>query len=293
MPSKIITEEIKNNIVVFYESKPMTIKTVCNKFNLSEPTVLKILKEKNISVYKKAKLYNPDLVEDFFHNINTEEKAYFLGLLIADGNVFIDENNPEANRQASISCTLDEEDVYLLEKFKECVKTNTKISSDGRGCFQIAVRSNIMAEDLKQYGIVQRKSFSTYFPKTISDLYIPHLIRGILDGDGSVQFRENKRGGGYLHNISFCGSHQLMEDLSNIIFDSLNLFTRPRVYDYKDRYLSEIKIQRADDIRGFGNWIDSGANIYMIRKKEKFDMFLNFYGNTEVSSGIAKGPGIP
>ena len=78
-----------------------------------------------------------------------------------------------------------------------------------------------------------------------------------------------------------------------IIFDSLNLFTRPRVYDYKDRYLSEIKIQRADDIRVFGNWIYSGANIYMIRKKEKFDMFLNFYGNTEVSSGIAKGPGIP
>ena len=88
MPSKIISEDLKNQIINFYLSEPMTLKNVADKFNLSNPTISKILK--NIPKYPKAKLNNPNLREDFFKTIDNEEKAYFLGLLIADGNVFKD-----------------------------------------------------------------------------------------------------------------------------------------------------------------------------------------------------------
>ena len=86
MASKIITEELKQEIIEFYKSHPMAMKTVCEKFNLSLPTVGKILKD--IPKYSKASIFNPELDEDFFSVINTEAKAYFLGLLISDGNVF-------------------------------------------------------------------------------------------------------------------------------------------------------------------------------------------------------------
>jgi hypothetical protein len=43
-----------------------------------------------------------------------------------------------------------------------------------------------MAEDLSKYGVVPRKSYYTYLPK-IDDKYMNHLIRGILDGDGSIR----------------------------------------------------------------------------------------------------------
>lgn len=88
MPSKIISEELKNQIVKFYLSEPMTLKRVADEFNLSNPTVGKILKD--IPKYTKAKLNSPNLKENFFKIIDTEEKAYFLGLLIADGNIFED-----------------------------------------------------------------------------------------------------------------------------------------------------------------------------------------------------------
>jgi hypothetical protein len=65
-------------------------------------------------------------------------------LLIADGNVFKD----NTGRQASISITLDLEDEYMLLKFKEVLQASTNISHDGRGCSQIAIRSDIMANDL-------------------------------------------------------------------------------------------------------------------------------------------------
>ena len=86
MASKIITEELKQEIIEFYKSRPMAMKTVCEKFNLSSPTVGKILKD--IPKYSKASIFNPELDEGFFSVIDTEAKAYFLGLLISDGNVF-------------------------------------------------------------------------------------------------------------------------------------------------------------------------------------------------------------
>jgi hypothetical protein len=159
MPRKNITKELKQEIINYYLSKPMTLKQVEDKYKLSHPTISKILKE--IPKYTKAKIYNPNMKEHFFQEINSEENAYFLGLLIADGNIFKD----NTGRQASISITLNLEDEYMLQKFKEVLRADTSIGYDNRGCGQIAVRSDIMAEDLAKYGVVPRKSYHTYLPE--------------------------------------------------------------------------------------------------------------------------------
>ena len=270
MPKKIITKELEQEIINYYLSKPMTLKQVENKFELSHPTISKILI--NIPKYTKAKLNNPNLKEHFFQEINNEENAYFLGLLISDGNIFKD----NTGRQASISITLDLKDEYLLTKFKEIISSNTSIGYDGRGCGQIAVRSNIMAEDLKQYGVVPRKSYNTYLPQNIKDAVMNHLIRGIFDGDGSIQAKLN-HDNRFLHSFSFCGTHKLMEDISNYCFKKLKLKQKPTIYDYKDRKLSEIKIQNKEDMYIFGEWLYKDATIFMNRKKEIYNNFKQHY----------------
>ena len=273
MPRKIITEELKQEIIKYYLSQPMTMKQVEDKYELSHPTITKILKD--VPKYTKAKLNNPNMKEHFFKEINNEASAYFLGLLISDGNVFKD----STGRQASISITLDLKDEYMLKKFKEVLQTNTSITYDGRGCGQIAVRSNIMAEDLAKYGVVPRKSYSTYLPQ-ISKEMMPHLIRGIFDGDGSIMAKPNPNNDGhnrFLHSISFCGTHQLMEDISNYILENLGIKTT--VYDYKDRNLSELKIQNIDNIAKFGYWIYRNSTIFLNRKKDIFNDFLKHYND--------------
>jgi len=273
MPRKIITEELKQEIIKYYLSQPITMKQVEDKYKLSHPTVTKILK--NVPKPTKAKLNNPNLKEHFFQEIDNELNAYFLGLLISDGNVFKD----KTGRQASISITLDLKDEYMLEKFKEILQANTSVGHDGRGSGQIAVRSNIMAEDLAKYGVVPRKSYDTYLPK-ISNEMMPHLIRGIFDGDGSIMAKPSQKNDGhnrFLHSISFCGTHRLMEEISNYIFEHLNLKQKPAVYDYKDRQLSELKIQNVKDIKTFGDWLYNNSTIYLNRKKDIYDIFLKHY----------------
>ena len=273
MPRKIITEELKQEIIKYYLSQPMTMKQIEDKYELSHPTMTKILKD--VPKYTKAKLNNPNMKEHFFQEINEEAKAYFLGLLISDGNVFKD----NTGRQASISITLDLKDEYMLEKFKEVLQANTSVGHDGRGCGQIAVRSNIMAEDLAKYGVVPRKSYNTYLP-LISKEMMPHLIRGIFDGDGSIMAKPNPGNDGhnrFLHSISFCGTHQLMEDISNYILENLGIKTA--VYDYKDRNLSELKIQNIDNIAKFGYWIYRNSTIFLNREKDIFNDFLKHYND--------------
>lgn len=277
MPTgKSISKETIDKIHEFYLSRPMTLNAVCQEFSLSGPTISKILSD--VPKYSKARLKNPQMDEHFFQTIDTEAKAYFLGLLISDGNVFKESESSTSNRQASISITLDLKDEYMLNKFKELVKANTSIGHDGRGCGQIAVRSNIMAQDLEQYGVVPRKTLNTYLPTNVPKDMMKHLIRGILDGDGSIQAHVNPNDASrFLHSISFCGTHKLMEDISNYIFDELSLKQKPSIYDYKDKALSDIKIQNKDDMYQFGEWLYQDAMIYLIRKKEIYDRFKGHY----------------
>jgi hypothetical protein len=64
-----------------------------------------------------------------------------------------------------------------------------------------------------------------------------------------------------------------MEDISIYIFNSLNLKQKPTVYDYKDKQLSELKIQNKDDIYLFGTYMYQNANIFLDRK---YKIFLDF-----------------
>lgn len=274
MPSKIITIEQKQIIRDYYLSKPMTLMELATHFNLSLPTVGKILGD--IPRYSKARLNNPNLNENFFEVIDNEAKAYFLGLLISDGNVFID-SDLRANRQASISITLDLKDEYMLNNFKKAVGSNTSIGHDGRGCGQIAVRSNKMASDLAKYGVIPRKSAHTYLPD-IGTKYLHHLIRGIFDGDGSIlaKLNPNDMNNRYLHSISFCGTHQLMEDLSKCC-EEIGLQQIPKVYDYRDKNLSDIKIQNKSDMLLFGEWMYHDATLYLTRKHDIYLEFKDHY----------------
>ena len=58
------------------------IKDICPRFNLSRTSVRRILNLYNIPVIRPRK-YSLD--ETFFETIDSEDKAYFLGLLYADG----------------------------------------------------------------------------------------------------------------------------------------------------------------------------------------------------------------
>lgn len=272
MPTGIpLTNNLKNEVIACYTSYPMSISTCAKRFGLCNPTIIKILDEFKIKRHKKAMVYNPDLNEHLFNVIDAPEKAYFLGLIITDGNVFVQNNG----RQASVSITLQEQDKYVLEQFLDLMRSNTHLSYDGRGVCSACVRSNVLADDLKKYGVIPRKTLSTYLP-VLEPQYMSHLIRGIIDGDGSIK-SQTMDNGKHGHYIAICGTHRLMFEIGNYIENVLSV-KKPRVYDYSTRHLSEIKWQSINDVYTVGEWIYKDANVCLTRKYNAFVDFKNHYG---------------
>lgn len=272
--SKHISDDLKSNIVNFYKESPTrTLGDVSKKFNLCFETIAKILKERGVSQWPRHLRNNPNLDESYFEKIDTEAKAYFLGLIIADGNVF---EFKSSTRQKMTSISLDDGDRYMLEKFREEVKATRKVSGDGRGCSQIMIPSSKLANDLSKYGVVPRKSFITYLP-IIDDSFMPPLIRGILDGDGNITSHYITSQKKHLHSMSFCGTHRLMSELSDYLTEKAELTFKPNVYDYKNRQLSEISIRSVENMERLGNYLYKDSTIYLKRKRDIFDDFLTYY----------------
>ena len=91
-------------VISLYESG-CTISQICELAKISNGSVYKILNINKIPLNRK-RLYSVD--DDFFETINTIEKAYILGFIIADGH-----NNISKNL---LSIQLHPQDTDILEK---------------------------------------------------------------------------------------------------------------------------------------------------------------------------------
>ena len=74
--------------------------------------------------------------ENFFENIDSEEKAYFLGFLMADGNVYVRKQS-----QPCIRLEISVKDLEILERFKMAIESKNSICFDKRNCCSLKVHS--------------------------------------------------------------------------------------------------------------------------------------------------------
>src|SRR4051812_9808472 len=114
--------------------------------------------------------------ESYFNSIDTEDKAYWLGFIAADGNVQFTAKNK------CLSIGLKFSDKTHLEKFALCLNYNGPISTN-RTIAKITLYSAQLTKDLATHGILPRKSFNVK-PWSGSPYLLKHYWRGVFDGDG-------------------------------------------------------------------------------------------------------------
>lgn len=130
-----------------------------------------------------------------FFDIWTPDLAYLLGLLAADGCV---RDNGFINFVSL--------DIELLKFVRDKISPTTPISDNNR---RVIFWSVDLRDKLISFGIVPRKSKIIKFPTFISDNILPDFIRGVLDGDGSID---------KIGRISFCsGSRIFLVGLVNAL----------------------------------------------------------------------------
>ena len=211
-------------------------------------------------------LTSKQIYENYFKEINTCDKAYFLGLLLMDGNVI---NNRKKGNCWTIQISLIDKDKYILEKLKENVKSDNKVGSSNNMCY-FSMFSSKMARNKKKYGIIPRKSLVLEKLPNIEDKYMPDLIRGIFDANGSVYItNKNKK----LH-FSFYSTHSMLESIKDLLRNKLN-FPNNKIIDQKKHKVSLMSFSAKKDIINFYNYIYYNEEVTCLkRKKDKFYKYL-------------------
>jgi intein/homing endonuclease len=235
--------------------------------------------------YIKKNLPKPN--HNYFESIDSERKAYFLGLIVADGCVIRTSSGSFKKSSDRLVINLQEKDKYVLEEINKDItpyKKLLKVFYENRcwqNQFRFKVHSNKICKDLENLGIKPRKSGNEVFP--ILDLkMIPHFIRGFMDGDGCVYQKlvnkTSKNPGKLKNRIIFTSlSHQFLKDLqSNLkgigtILEVKRKTPRQNVFNYT--------ISGFEDIKYFYKLIYENSTIFLQRKK---DNFLDIYKQTGI-----------
>ena len=199
--------------------------------------------------------------ENYFENIDTEDKAYFLGLLMADGYV--------ATSERFVTIALKESDVKILNKFKKAIKSEAPLSNK-KNCTQkvLTLCSKKLVNDLKNLGMTRNKTFTLKFPN-IQEEYIRHFIRGYFDGDGCISINKDK------HNVrvNFVGTEDMLKHIVEIFVKECGAHKPDLIENSNNNGNIVYSVQWGNiyTCHKIYNYLYKGANIYLDRKLEKFD----------------------
>ncbi len=237
-------------------------KKVSENIGISQAFTIKILTKKEHPLFIQNKTGNPNLSRrkhkinyQYFDNIDTENKAYYLGFIFADGTV----NNTR------LKIAIHKEDFHILNNFIEDVFYDPNIvkTYEYETMRELVVGSKYLVMSLYKLGCIPNKTFKLDFPNTsqVPDHLIHHFIRGYFDGDGCAAFKHGK-----LDKVLFSGCRKFLISMEEIFHNTVGLSRRP-MYDLNKNPLSAtLSYQGNEDISKLFNFLYKDSTVFLSRK---------------------------
>lgn len=260
----MLTEENKIKIIDLYKNGLSSLK-IAKIFNCNKTTILKTLKIRGInrrplSIAKRKYFFN----ENYFEKIDTEEKAYFLGLLSADGCNY---------NGKSVTIALQENDIDILNRFKKCIEWTGNLyflnqnnkNSKWKNLYKIYLHSKKISSDLAKFGCVSNKTINLKWPQLLDNKYYNHFIRGYFDGNGHVSKPETLSS-----KVTIFSTSSFVQSLKQIIQSNLKINI---LIETPKRYLknhSLLVINGRNQLLQFLDWMYNDASIFLERKFKRY-----------------------
>ena len=265
----VISNRDIEGIVSKYKSG-CNIESIAHEYNIGDRRVSKILKDNCVNI-RTADIYNRKytLNENYFDVIDTQEKAYIIGLLFADGCI--------SERNNAIYISLKEEDKDILLKINKEIGSNRPLeflnyndkNKNWSNQYKLTISSKHMVESLRKLGIFPNKSLKIEFPSWVSNEYYFHFLRGYIDGDGSI-FKTEKR-------MSFIATESFCNSVSKYLYDNLSVHCSISVCHHKtDIPTRDLRISGAKQVKTVLDKVYENANIYLDRK---YNIYKSIYLN--------------
>ena len=252
--SKKLTINQEQEICELYLTKKYTQKFLAEKYNVNHHTIKKVLEANDIDIIH-IKRQDLDLVEDYFKVINSPEKAYLLGFLFADGNVY----------KNQISLEINYRDIEILHLLRSELHSINKISYRKRRNIETCccrIYSQKIVEDLAQYGIIPNKTHRTKHLPIVPKDYRKDFLRGLLDGDGWI----TKDRLGYYH-IGFVSNYATVcQDFQDLCNSLIEYKTKAKITNKGNNSGYVAQFQSKESVKQLATALYKDSTCYLTRK---------------------------
>lgn len=256
---RYFTKEEQAEIVKMYQSGT-SIKAIARHFGLkhhsSVSDTLDRLDIKKRAIGEDNRLYKLD--NTMFDVIDTEEKAYWLGFLYADGCL---------SRGKTLYLILAERDGEHVNTFKQFMRSESPLKHivSNRSTYgeskqiKIEITDKHLGERMSELGMNTVRKMSGYGSLPfISEHLVHHWIRGWCDGDGSVGTKDE--------SIGFCGTQELLLKVRSILADEKGLNPELQIKMYRHMYYLIYKGYFVAN--KVADYLYQDATVYLPRKRE-------------------------
>jgi len=257
--------QIERAIQLYVEEK-MPIMKASAIANIGSATLQIHLKKRGLTRSNKQNSRKYTLNEYYFQDINTTDKAYWLGFMYADGFLSLSKHYNQKN----VGISLHEKHASHLNSFKTTISATYPIKhyqSVSYGVLvdyvKLLVTSDKMFDDLKKQGCFEHKSLNLIFPneQQVPKFLMSNFIRGYFDGDGSF----SKSHDGY--QLKICGTQEFLRKLlEQIGFSNQKIYKRYK--DGKNHYYCSIGGKK--QVSQIGGYFYENATIFLERKHKRY-----------------------
>lgn len=273
MSTRKLTSKQEETICSRYtsgESSP----TLALEYGVAPISIRRILKRSGIKLRTPRDSHRTKSLNHQAFDKLSPEACYWIGFLMADGNVsYLSENS------AYISLVLNNKDRDHLEKFQSFLNSNHAIIEiKKQNTLRVSVSSIELARALSYYGVVPNKSRTA----SIKTLQVErNFWRGVIDGDGSLGFSKGKP------ILQLVGSLALVTQFENFV-KALGTKTNASVRPHKSIYAFRLSGTAAQFVIGV---LYKDARTFLNRKRKIATDILN--AQIKTAAHLTKGEDHP
>jgi len=252
-------EEKKAKAIELFE-QGVSMQAISREIGINNNTISMYLREQGIDTFKHNRKHS--LNENVFDIIDTEEKAYWLGFLSADGSVQARTKNGKTVSSYILELGLKADDKHHLEKLCDFLDISREIIKyrKSTNSYRVFVSSTALCKRLIELGLTPNKTYSLKLNENVLNSSLArHYLRGLFDGDGHIS--KNK------YQISITSASLDVLDCVNKHFSEY-LQTSYMPYRYrKNSNAIQLRYRVQDSIKIL-RYLYEDATIFLDRKHE-------------------------
>lgn len=185
-------------------SKGSSLNKLAREYRVNNTRIKSLLLDNSVQLKTQGGQRRLAIDEDFFESVDTEEKAYWVGFILADGCVRQDKTG-----RWQFSLTLQGADVGHLKKLRAALGSEHAIIFSRSDCI-FSISSKKLCHDLINIGIIPNKTY-TGKPALVPGSLKSHYFRGLIDGDGCISLNR----AGMAYSLRLFGTYAILHDFSS------------------------------------------------------------------------------